>query len=625
MIDNISHLPGLGKSDHLVLYFDYYVYTKQQDATFTKKNYFKGNYSKILDQLMIVDWNQVFQRLSLAESWKVFANKIIKLVESNIPECKGPRDPTRKNPYVNNCCLTAIKQKHSKWTKYLHCKSDGNYHQYKIARNKVISELRKAKYYHEKNLAAKIKTDSKLFWAYVRSKLKTKSAIWQLESPDGLVVDGNQERANLLNKYFAGVFLKEESVPLPNFDDRNYAQELNIISVTELKISKAIDRIKPSKSSGPDNIHPKILKECNRAILKPLKIIFEKSVKECKIPDIWKSAYRNVTAIHKSGPKSKPENYRPISLTSVPGKILERLIRDELVSHMKANNLFSCSQHGFLAGRSCTTQLLEFLEDVTTALDNGEDVDVIYLDFCKAFDKVPHKRLLRKLWGYGIRGNVYAWIQDFLSDRKQHVRINGNLSDPVKVTSGVPQGSVLGPILFLIYINDLPEVISTIMKLFADDAKIYKSISTIQHIELLQLSVDEAVAWAGTWEMFFNLKKCKHLHIGTRLEPASYQMKSGQESTKIEKVASEKGLGVIVDQALNFSEHINSKVNKANRNLGMIFRTFTYMDKEIFLNLYKSVVRPHLEYAVTVCSPLYKQEAHGPHRSPELTAVNMYM
>ena len=272
------------------------------------------------------------------------------------------------------------------------------------------------------------------------------------------------------------------------------------------------------------------------------------------------------------------------------------------------NNLFSCSQHGFLAGRSCTTQLLEFLEDVTTALDNGEDVDVIYLDFCKAFDKVPHKRLLRKLWGYGIRGNVHAWIQDFLSDRKQHVRINGNLSDPVKVTSGVPQGSVLGPILFLIYINDLPEVISTIMKLFADDAKIYKSISTIQHVELLQLSVDEAVAWAGTWEMFFNLKKCKHLHIGTRLEPASYQMKSGQESTKIEKVASEKDLGVIVDQALNFSEHINSKVNKANRNLGMIFRTFTFMDKEIFLNLYKSVVRPHLEYAVTVCTPLYKKD-----------------
>ena len=162
---------------------------------------------------MIVDWNQVFLRLSLTESWKVFANKIIKLVESNISERKAPRDPTKKNPYVNTCCLTAIKQKHSKWTKYLHCKSDGNYYQYKIVRNKVISELRKAKYYHEKNLAAKIKIDSKLFWAYVRLKLKTKSAIVQLESPDGLVVDGNQERANLLNRYFASVFSKGGTNP----------------------------------------------------------------------------------------------------------------------------------------------------------------------------------------------------------------------------------------------------------------------------------------------------------------------------------------------------------------------------------------------------------------------------
>ena len=177
---------------------------------------------------------------------------------------KAPVIPPGKTPMlIIAVSLTAIKHKHSKWTKYLHCKSDGNYYQYKIARNKVISELRKAKYYHEKNLAAKIKTDSKLFWAYVRSKLKTKSAIGQLESPDGLVVDGNQERANILNNYFASVFLKEESVPLPNFDDRNYAQELNTISVTELKISKAIDRIKPSKSSGPDNIHPKILSQWN--------------------------------------------------------------------------------------------------------------------------------------------------------------------------------------------------------------------------------------------------------------------------------------------------------------------------------------------------------------------------
>ena len=206
-------------------------------------------------------------------------------------------------------------------------------------------------------------------------------------------------------------FKKDESEPIPNFNDRNYEQELSNIIITTDSISKAIDRLKCSKS------------QCKAALLTPLKYIFEKSLDEQKLPDIWKSAH--VSAIFKSGSKTKPDYYRPISLTSVPGKLLERIIRDEIVKHMSENNIFAKSQHGFLAGKSCVTQLLEFLEDVTSALDKGEDVDVIYLDLSKAFDRVPHKRLLRKLWGYGIRGNTRSWIKDFLSNRKQQVNFNG--------------------------------------------------------------------------------------------------------------------------------------------------------------------------------------------------------
>ena len=242
------------------------------------------------------------------------------------------------------------------------------------------------------------------------------------------------------------------------------------------------------------------------------------------------------------------------------------------------------------------------------ALDQGDDVDVIYLDFCKAFDKVPHKRLLKKLWGYGITGNIHTRVKDFLTNRTQQVKVNRSSSEPVKVTSGVPQGSVLGPVLFLVYINDLPDTIVAIMKLFADDAKIYRSISTVEHVQEIQVSVDQSETWAEMWEMVFNLKKCKHLHIGSRYQPTTYTMKSGQEQIEIEKVSNEKDLGVIMDQALKFSEHINTKINKANRNLGIVFRIFTYMDKEMFLNLYKSIVRPHLEYAATVCTPLFKKD-----------------
>ena len=278
MINNISYLPGLGKSDHLVLIFKFFCYTEQQISSFTKLNYFKGNYEEMSLGLGTMDWVSLLYGLDLSDSWDTFAENIIKLVEANVPVSKASREPVKSSPYVNNHCLLAIKHKHSKWTKYQHCKSDVNYAQYKIARNLVISELRKAKYDYEKDLAAKIKTNNKLFWGYVRSKLKTKSMIGQLEAPDGSLIDDSQAKANLLNNYFVSVFQTEGLGELPAFEDRQFASTLIDVTITEEKISKAIDRMKPSKSQEPDKIHPMIIKECKTVLLKPLKIIFEKSV-----------------------------------------------------------------------------------------------------------------------------------------------------------------------------------------------------------------------------------------------------------------------------------------------------------------------------------------------------------
>lgn len=338
----------------------------------------------------------------------------------------------------------------------------------------------------------------------------------------------------------------------------------------------------------------------------PLSIIFEKSLNEGVLPQIWKCA--NVTAIFKSGSKSKPSNYRPISLTSVPGKIMERIIRNALVDHMTQNKLFNDAQHGFIAGRSCVTQLLEFLEDVTEALDNGFEVDVIYLDFAKAFDKVPHRRLLRKIEAYGVKGKLLVWIREFLNDRKQRVMVNGSYSEWEKITSGIPQGSVLGPILFLIYINDLPDVLRCLLKLFADDAKLYRVVKSAQDCGDLQVDVFKSEEWAKVWEMFYNKKKCKHLRVGNPEPTYTYVMSPDSDPHEIERVDFEKDLGVIVDKKLNFREHISSKIAKANRNLGMVFRTFTYIDRDMFSNLYKSLIRPHLEYASPVWSPMYKKD-----------------
>ena len=191
----------------------------------------------------------------------------------------------------------------------------------------------------------------------------------------------------------------------------------------------------------------------------------------------WKEA--NVSAIHKKGNRNQPSNYRPISLTSIVCKTMEKIIRDQLIKYMEANTLFSEYQHGFRSGRSCITQLIEAIEMWTEEVDMRNSVDVIYLDFQKAFDTVPHQRLLKKLSAYGIQGKLYSWIEDFLKERKQKVVLNGEESEWAPVSSGIPQGSVLGPTLFLIYINDLPEVVNSCIKLFADDTKLYMRANNI--------------------------------------------------------------------------------------------------------------------------------------------------
>ena len=300
---------------------------------------------------------------------------------------------------------------------------------------------------------------------------------------------------------------------------------------------------------------------------------------------------------------TNPDNYRPISLTSVACKLMERLIRDIIVDHMTQNDLFSPYQHGFI------TQLLEILDEITDALDQGFDIDIIYLDYTKAFDKIPHKRLLKKLWGYGIRGEIYSWIENFLSNRIQRVAVNGCFSSYENVTSGVPQGSVLGPILFVIFINDLPDVIRVMMRMYADDSTILRRLKAPDHVNQVQVSVNNSVKWANIWQMFYHHKKCHHLHVGNNMEDTAYTMETTNGTISIEKVKSEKDLGVIFDSKLTFTEHIITKVSKANQIVGLIFRTFTCMDREMFLNLFKSLVRPHLEYATTIWAPIYKKDA----------------
>ena len=373
--------------------------------------------------------------------------------------------------------------------------------------------------------------------------------------------------------------------------------------ITEEIVEKKLKQLNVNKSPGPDKLHPRILFELADVIAPSLCVLYNTSITIGSIPNPWKDA--QIAAIHKKGDKKYCGNYRPISLTSVVCKVLESIVKDYLVKHMLENNLLSNKQFGFLSGRSTTIQLLKVLNHWTKIIDEGGDVDVVYCDFQKAFDKVPHKRLISVLQHYGVDNCIVKWITGFLSHRRQQVKVNNAFSEWHSVISGVPQGSVLGPILFIIYINTLVDVIkSSELYLFADDNKLYHPIFNDNDRLELQSDIDRMHEWSLNSMLTFHLTgspedKCVSMHIGNKTNPTQYTMNGIELKLKQD----EKDLGVIIDSQLNFEKHISTKVNKANQIMGLIRRTMTYLDEATFCLLYKSLVRPHLEYANSVWSP----------------------
>ena len=313
-----------------------------------------------------------------------------------------------------------------------------------------------------------------------------------------------------------------------------------------------------------------------------------------------------VTAIQKKkkGSRNKSENYRPVSLTSVICKLLERLIKDHMVDFLVKHKLLNSSQHGFLKARSCLTNMLCFLEEITKWIDVGSPVDIIYLDFQKAFDKVPHQRLLLKLKAHGIGDSITDWIEQWLTDRRQRVVVDGEVSNWKSVLSGVPQGSVLGPILFLIYINDLDDSITSNVLKFADDTKLFRKVNTDGDKQHLQNDLDRLVKWSEKWQMLFNFGKCKCLHTGHGNLNVNYKM----GDTVLGTTVKEKDLGVTISADMKVSEQCGIAASKGNQILGLIRRNITYKGKKLIIPLYKAIVRPHLEYCIQAWRPYRKKD-----------------
>ena len=429
---------------------------------------------------------------------------------------------------------------------------------------------------------------NKRFWTYVKHKQSNGNSI-QAIIQDEVTHTSPMDKANALNSQFQSVFSTLVGVD-DNLELPSNSRRMPAITIGREGVLKQLMLLKTAKAQGPDGLHPRVLKEAADALCGPLTLLFQQSLNTGDVPADWKRAA--VCPIYKKGDRCDAANYRPVSLTCILSKVMEHIITSSIMRHADNTNWLVEEQHGFRAGRSCETQLVELLSDIGGSMDSGIQTDAIVLDFSKAFDKVNHRLLVRKLDSAGVDPSVCRWIESFLRDRTQKVIIDGEESEEVMVTSGVPQGSVIGPALFLYYINDLPQRVKSKVRLFADDTIIYADSRDQNQLQEDLLALEK---WEHEWCMEFHPKKCHLISFTRKKEPmnTSYML----HGHTLQRVHSVKYLGVTMQDDLRWNAHIDNLCSKANARVGFVRRAIPSNCTKLRETAYRALVRPLLEYA----------------------------
>ena len=613
-IENLEYRAPLGRSDHCILSMNFIVediIPKKSSEKDRRFNYPKGDYMGLNEFLSNVDWITSTDRESevdVDEVISIFLEKYKEGTEVFVPMTKiGRKGGIQK--WFNKECQMARKERDSFWKHYRKRGTWEARERYKLARNKYLLIRRTTEKQYEQDMASKAKDNSKLFHSFIRGKLKVKEQVIRLVREDGSITTTDAEICREFNETFQTSFTTETTSPPEISTSLNLNRMLSNITILEKEVSETLKELDPHSAAGPDGVAAYVLVQCADQLSKPLTFLFNLSLQTEKLPSIWKTG--DIIPIFKNkGSRNCASNYRPVSLTSILCKVMEKIVRRKISEHLEDIKFLVQGQHGFREGRSTLTNLLEFYDCVSNILQERNGwADCVYLDFQKAFDSVPHGRLLAKIEKQaGISGKVLSWIGDFLRDRKQRVKVRGAVSDLGPVTSGVPQGSVLGPLLFLIYINDLPGGISSIMNMFADDGKLLKKIVNLDSCKELQDDLNKLQEWSNKWLMNFNTSKCKVMHMGkSKFRPKYEYTLNGKILQVSDK---ERDLGVNITPDLSPDQHITSICKSAYALLANIRIAFRHLDLNSFRNIYLTYVRPKLEYAAPLWNPHKKKDIH---------------
>ena len=492
-----------------------------------------------------------------------------------------------------------LRKRNRLWKRFKRTGYDAHYQAYKKVRNKVVSLNRKNIKCFVNNIDLHLSecSDPKVWWSNIKTLLGSKAykGIPPI-SYEGRIINNDKEKADIFNKYFSQQCKlppNAVSTHLPTFTYKTTAR-LNMLYISEPDVLTVLNNLPATKATGPDAVGNHILKSISLSIYLPLCKLFNYSLQCGKFPTCWKAA--NVCPIFKKNDNKNPANYRPISLLSNLSKVFERLVYKQLYSYFSENQLLNEKNSGFRQGDSTINQLVYITDKLYKAMDSKQEVRMVFLDAAKAFDKVWHKGLLFKLKQLGVDDHVASWFSDYLNNRKQRVVINGVASSWASLEAGVPQGSILGPLLFLVYVHDITDGINADINLFADDTSIFEVVAdSVTAAKSLNSDLSRLQQWANQLLVHFNpdktevltvsAKKCKGTH------PPLYL-----SGTQLKEVQSHKHLGITLTNDLSWSNHISSVVTKASQRLAIMKRLKYTLHRSTLERLYKTIVRPILEY-----------------------------